>query len=92
VGAHAVVRWQSSQDRLVTKWFGVLPVAMVPLWQVLQVPGTTPVWLNTAPSQVTVVWQESQERVVGRCVGCLPVAAGKLPLWQVLQVPGATVR
>src|SRR5665647_2014624 len=65
-----------------------LPVAVVPLWQVVQVPGTTPAWLKLAPSQVVVEWQVSQESEVTMCPLGLPVAV--VPLWQVVQVPGTT--
>jgi hypothetical protein len=65
-----------------------LPVADVPLWQVAQVPGATPVWLKVAGVQAVVLWQVSQAAVVGMCVVGLPVA--DVPLWQVAQVPGAT--
>ena len=65
-----------------------LPVAVVPLWQVAQVPGATPAWVNVAGFHAEVRWQLSQESVVGRCVAGLPVAV--LPLWQVAHVPGAT--
>jgi len=37
--------WQLSQGALVTMWFGRLPVAATPLWQVMQ-PLTRPVWLG----------------------------------------------
>ena len=65
-----------------------LPVAVEPLWQVEQVPGATPVWLNVAGNQAVVLWQLSHEAEVGMWVEGLPVAV--LPLWQVEQVPGAT--
>jgi hypothetical protein len=42
-GVHAVVRWQLSQEAVVRICPFGLPVAVVPLWQVVQVPGTTPV-------------------------------------------------
>jgi hypothetical protein len=42
-----------------------LPVAVVPLWQVAQVPGATPVWLKVAGVQAVVLWHVSQEAVVG---------------------------
>ena len=51
-----------------------LPVAVVPLWQVAQVPGATPVWLNVAGVQALVLWQVSHAWVVGMCVVGLPVA------------------
>ena len=40
------------------------PAAVVPLWQVLQVPAATPLWENVAGSQAVVLWQVSQLCVV----------------------------
>ena len=65
-----------------------MPVAVVPLWQVEQVPGATPVWLKVAGVQALVLWQVSHDAVVGIWVEGLPVAV--VPLWQVEHVPGAT--
>jgi hypothetical protein len=65
-----------------------LPVAVLPLWQVEQVPGAIPVWLKVAGSQAVVLWQLSHEAMVGMCEPGFPVAVD--PLWQVEQVPGAT--
>jgi hypothetical protein len=65
-----------------------LPVAVVPLWQVEQVPGATPVWLKVAGVQALVLWHVSHACVVGIWLVGLPVAV--VPLWQVEQVPGAT--
>jgi hypothetical protein len=65
-----------------------LPVAVVPLWQVAQVPGATPVWLKVAGVQALVRWQLSQAAVVGRWFVGFPLAV--VPLWQVAQVPAAT--
>ncbi len=58
-------RRQASQDCVVTKWPADLPVAVVPLWQVAQVPGATPVWLKVAGIQAVVRWHVSQAAVVG---------------------------
>jgi hypothetical protein len=58
------------------------------LWQVAQLPGATPVWLNEAGFQAVVRWQESQDSVVARWVAVFPVA--RLPLWQVAHAPGTT--
>jgi len=63
-------------------------LAVLPLWQVEQVPGATPVWLKVAGVQALVLWQVSQEAVVGTWPEGLPLAV--LPLWQVEQVPVAT--
>jgi hypothetical protein len=65
-----------------------LPLAVVPLWQVAQLPGTTPVCENVAGFHPVVRWQASQACVVGRCVAGLPLAV--VPLWQVAHEPGAT--
>jgi hypothetical protein len=51
-----------------------LPFAVVPLWQVAQVPGATPVWLNVAGIQAVVRWQTSHDAVVAMCVAGLPFA------------------
>ncbi len=50
-----------------------LPVALVPLWQVAQVPGATLLWSNTAPCQVLVVWQSSQVLALAMWLAGLPV-------------------
>ena len=49
---------------MVVTWFDVLPVAAVPLWQVAQVPGATPLWLKVAGFHADVRWQVSQACVV----------------------------
>ena len=81
------VLWHESQDAVVGMCPPGLPVAVVPLWQVEQVPGATPVWLKVAGVQAVVLWHVSQDWVVGMCPPGLPVAV--VPLWQVAQVPGA---
>ncbi len=53
-GVQPVGLWQTSQERVVTKWVAGLPVAVVPLWQLAQAPGVTPVWVNMAGIQVVV--------------------------------------
>ena len=61
----------------------VLPVAMVPLWQDVQVPVTC-VWSTFVAGRQTVVeWQDSHFTVDVMCVALLPVA--EVPLWQVEQ-------
>jgi hypothetical protein len=82
-----VVRWQVSQDAVVTTWFVGLPLALVP-WQLAQVPATTPVWLNVAGSQAVVRWQVSQDAVVTTWFVGLPLA---LVPWQLAQVPATTL-
>jgi len=42
-GVQADVLWQLSHEAVVGRWVVGLPVAVVPLWQVEHVPGTTPV-------------------------------------------------
>ena len=86
-GVHALVLWQVSHAAVVGRCVVGLPVAVVPLWQVAQVPGATPVWLKVAGVQALVLWQVSHDAVVGMWVVGLPVAV--VPLWQVAQVPGA---
>jgi len=73
---------------VVTKWLVGLPLALVPLWQVAQVPATTPVWLKVAGSQAVVRWQVSHDAVVTTWFVVLPLAL--VPLWQVAQVPVTT--
>ena len=70
-------------------WVAFLPVAVTPLWQLVQLPGATVPWSNTAVVQVLVEWQSSQVLPLGRWFAGLPLAL--LPLWQVAQVPAATV-
>ncbi len=65
-----------------------LPSAVLPLWQVLQVPAVTPLWLKVAGVHAVVRWQASQVCVVGRWLEGLPSAM--VPLWQVAQLPAAT--
>jgi len=56
-----VERWQRSQDTppanvvATGMWLADMPFAVVPLWQVLQVPGATPVWLKVAGIQAVVL-------------------------------------
>jgi hypothetical protein len=64
---------QSPVVPVVGIWFAGLPGAVVPLWQLLQLP-VTPVWLNPAPDHVEVLWHESHEAVVWTCPDGLPVA------------------
>ncbi|MFZ5530794.1 MAG: hypothetical protein ACOY4U_07075, partial [Pseudomonadota bacterium] len=65
-----------------------LPFAVLPLWQVEQVPGATLLWLNLAPPKPLVLWQASHEALVCTWLDGFFLA---VPLtWQVLQVPGTT--
>jgi hypothetical protein len=58
------------------------------LWQLAQLPGVTPVWLNVAGVHPVVRWQVSHDAVVGRWLPDLPRAV--VPLWQLAQLPGVT--
>lgn len=65
-----------------------LPAAVVPLWQVEQIPvtgGTAVEWLKVVAHVVVDKWQVSHWDVVGTCVLGLPVAVE--PLWQDEQFP-----
>jgi hypothetical protein len=42
-GLNTVVLWQASHEAVVGMWVAFLPVAVVPLWHVAQLPGVTPV-------------------------------------------------
>ena len=53
-GDHAVVAWQSSQTLVVGRCVAFLPVAVVPLWQLAQLPVTL-AWLKRAGVQAVVV-------------------------------------
>ena len=68
---------------MVTWVFG-LPVAVVPLWQLEQVP-VTALWSKVAGVQALVVWQALHWAEVVTWVFGLPVA--EVPLWQLEQVP-----
>ncbi|MFH1819752.1 MAG: hypothetical protein ABIK08_08870 [Pseudomonadota bacterium] len=59
---------------MVGTWVVGLPVAVVPLWQVEQVPGAMPVWLKVAGVQALVLWQVSHDAVVGMWAEGLLVA------------------
>ena len=72
-----MVRWQVSQEAVVGTWFaGLAARALVPLWQLAQVPGATPVWLKVAGIHAVVRWQVSQDAVVGDVVRGLAAGAG----------------
>ncbi|MEZ4354331.1 MAG: hypothetical protein R3F16_11820 [Myxococcota bacterium] len=61
----------------------VLPVAVVPLWQVKH-PLTTPVWSKVAGVKPPGVWQFSQVLLVGMWFESLPRAL--VPSWQEKQL------
>ncbi len=42
-----------------------LPSAVVPLWQVAQLPAAMPLWLKVAGVHAVVLWQASQDWLVG---------------------------
>ena len=64
-----------------------MPLALVPLWQLEQVPITS-VWATVRTGdQALVVWQLAQAVVLPMWVADLPVAL--VPLWQLTQVPVA---
>ena len=89
LGIQAVVRWHASHESVVEICIELLPLAVVPLWQVAQVPGTTLLWPVVAGFQPVVRWQVSHEAVVAIWLEFLPFAV--VPLWQVSQVPGTTL-
>ena len=60
----------------------------MPLWQVVQEPAVTPLWLNVAGIHAVVRWQASHDCVVGIWFDGFPVAA--VPLWQVAHDPAVT--
>ena len=60
-------------------------MAVVPLWQLAQVPCTW-VWsTRAAGANALVAWQFSHSWVVAMCAAFWPVAI--VPLWQVTQLP-----
>ena len=63
-------------------------MALVPLWQLAQVPAATLAWLYFAGVQELVLWQLSQGAEVAMWPAGFPL--DPLPLWQVVQEPGAT--
>jgi hypothetical protein len=65
-------------------WVGVLPAAVVPLWQDAHVPMTS-AWSTFAGIHAVETWQLSQLFVLLICPTLFPVAA--VPLWQLEQVP-----
>jgi hypothetical protein len=74
--------WQVVQLALVLTWLEPLPVALLPLWQLVQVVAELKVrWSALAPSHLLVeLWQLSQLAVVDRWLLFLSLAI--LPLWQ----------
>ncbi len=53
---------------------GGLPLALVPLWQLAQLPSTSAWSTRSTGLQVEVLWQASQALLVLTCCGFLPVA------------------
>ena len=70
---------------VVVMWLTVLPVALLPLWQLEQLVALVKVlWSALAPLQVVLdLWQLSQPAVVDRWLLFLPVAT--VALWQLEQ-------
>ena len=70
---------------VVLTWLAFLPVALAPLWQLVQVVAEVKVlWSALAPSHLLLdLWQLSQAAVVARWLLLLPLAT--VPLWQVEQ-------
>jgi len=66
-----------------------LPVALVPLWQVAQVPAAMPVWLNVAGFHAVVRWQLSHCAEVVMCVADFTSMLANVPPWQLMHVPAA---
>jgi hypothetical protein len=54
MAAQLVVRWQESQEAVVTTWPAGLPGAVTALWQLVQLPAATPWWVNTTAVQLEV--------------------------------------
>ena len=88
-GLQRWVLWHASQVLLVGMCDADLPVAVVPLWQLIQVPVATLAWLNEALAQVDVVWQSSQVLALAMWSAGLPVAVA--PLWQLKHVPSTSL-
>ena len=65
-------------------WLAFLPSALIPSWQLTQLP-VMPVCVKFAGVHAVVVWQVSHDCVVGMWFVPLPVAM--VPLWQEAQVP-----
>src|SRR5205085_5402417 len=72
-------------------WLGVLPLAVLPLWQLEHWLATgICVWFQVEGFHVTTVWQAMQFAVVGMWVAVLPRAL--VPLWQPEQLVAALNR
>ncbi len=73
------------QLAVVETWLALLPVALVPLWQLVQVVAVVNVlWSALAPVHVVLdLWQLSQLAVVDKWLFDLPLAT--VPLWQLEQ-------
>ena len=80
-----MVVWQEPHSEVVGMCVLALPLALVPLWQLEQVP-TTSAWLTAlAGDQAAVAWQSSHLLLVVMWLDDLPVAL--VPLWQVEHCP-----
>ena len=72
--------WQVLHSAVVAMWLEGLPPALVPLWQLEQVPITSAWFTVLAGDHAVVVWQSAQALVVLMWLVLLPVAL--VPLWQ----------
>lgn len=75
----ATVLWQPSHESLVDICPTGLPIAVVPLWQVRQVPGATPTWLKVTGVQAVDWWHLSHGAVVATCLVVFDCAPMRLP-------------
>lgn len=78
------------QFRLVGIWAAVLPVAVLPLWQLAQLVAlVNPAWsMPDAGNHPEVLWQLPQEAVVWMWPDGLPTVVA--PLWQLPHALAAT--
>lgn len=72
--------WQLSHERAVIKCPFGLVVALMPLWQAMQLLAGTPLWLNCAGVHALVRWQVSHEVVTIKWRAGKPDAC--CPSWQ----------
>jgi hypothetical protein len=82
-GLQAVVLWQFPHSDVVAMWVAGLPAAVVPLWQLEQLPRTCAWSTRIAGFHALVEWQASHITVVNMCVAFLPAAF--TPSWQLEQ-------
>ena len=89
-GFQAVVLWQLTQFAVVGICAAVLPVAVLPLWQLEQLVELVKLlWsMPVAGVQADVLWQVLHAAWVAMCPEGLPVVV--VPLWQLEHAPGGT--